>query len=147
MHTVRWITVIGITILLLWTSTYAAARELAIICNKDYPSNAITVNTIRKIYLGEKISENNIRIRPMENSNESIRKWFLEQIIGNTLDGYRGYWMKKFYQEGLIPPTKKASSAEVTQAVSQTSGGLGYVWADEVKSDEVKILLRLFIGN
>lgn len=55
--------------------------------------------------------------------------------------------MKKFYREGLIPPTKKASSAEVMQAVSQTSGGLGYVWGDEVKSDEVKILLMLYVGN
>lgn len=65
MHNVRWSMVIGITILLLCTTTYAATRELAVISNKDYPSNAITVNTIRKIYLGEKLSEGNIRIRPM----------------------------------------------------------------------------------
>lgn len=146
MNMLKWGIVTGILIWFLWDNIWASARELAIISNKDYPAGAITTARVKEIYLGERLSEGHIRLTPMEQNDESIKKKFIEKVLGSTVDGYKVYWIKKFFQEGITPPAAKASSSEVIQAVNQTSGGIGYVWGDEVKGD-VKVLLKIEVGN
>lgn len=142
--------VIGLVTLLLSGTFYASAyaRELAIIANKDYPLNSISASAVKDIYLGEKTSEGGVRIKPMDQKDEAIKKRFIEKVMGSTVDGYKAYWIKKFFQEGVTPPTSKGSPAEMIQAISQTGGSVGYVWTDEVKSDSgVKVLLKIEVGN
>ena len=143
----RWGVAVGVMAFLLWGNAYAMARELAIVSNKDFPSNAITAATVKEIYLGEKLAEGSVKIKPVEHNEEMLKKKFIEKVMGSSIDGYKAYWIKKFFQEGITPPTNKASSADVLQSVAQTSGGIGYVWADEVKGDGVKVLLKLEVGN
>src|SRR3972149_1989254 len=143
----RWGVAVGVMAFLLWGNAYAIARELAIIANKDFPSNAITAATVKEIYLGEKLAEGSVKIKPVEYNDEMLKKKFIEKVMGSSIDGYKAYWIKKFFQEGITPPTNKASSADVLQSVAQTSGGIGYVWADEVKGDGVKVLLKVEVGN
>jgi ABC-type phosphate transport system substrate-binding protein len=143
--------VIGLLALLLYGSNALAsayARELAIISNRDYPANTITAATVKDIYLGEKMAEGSVKVKPMESKDETTKKKFIEKIMGSTVDGYKAYWIKKFFQEGVTPPTSKGSPVEMIQAVSQTGGSVGYVWADEVKGDSgVKVLLKIEVGN
>ncbi len=133
-------------VLLSWGYTDAVAEEIAIISNKDYPSNTITLVKVKEIYLGEKLSDGYLKIKAFENNGESIKKKFIGEVMGITMDEYRAYWIKKFFREGVTPPFTKASSSDVIQAVSQTSGGIGYVWAEEVSSD-VKVLLKIDAGD
>jgi len=142
--------VVGLITLLLSGTFYASAyaRELAIIANKDYPLNSISASAVKDIYLGEKKSEGGVKIKPMEQKDEAIKKRFIEKVMGSTVDGYKAYWIKKFFQEGVTPPTSKGSPVEMIQAISQTGGSVGYVWADEVKGDSgVKVLLKIEVGN
>ena len=135
-------------VLLSWGYTYSAAKEIAIISNKDYPSNTITLVKVKEIYLGEKLSEGYFKIKTFENNDESIKKKFIGEVMGITMDEYKAYWIKKFFQEGVTPPTSKGSPVEMIQAISQTGGSVGYVWADEVKGDSgVKVLLKIEVGN
>ncbi|MDD5435047.1 MAG: hypothetical protein PH343_06430 [Nitrospira sp.] len=147
MNNLRWKSVIGVLMLLLWGYAHANARELAIISNRDYPASTISTTKVKEIYLGERMSEGSSKIRPMDQNDEPLRRKFIERVMGTTVDGYKAYWIKKFFQEGITPPTAKASSAEMIHAVGNTSGGIGYVWADEVKGDSVKILLKIDVGN
>ena len=110
--------------------------------------NSISASAVKDIYLGEKTSEGGVRIKPMDQKDEAIKKRFIEKVMGSTVDGYKAYWIKKFFQEGVTPPTSKGSPVEMIQAVSQTGGSVGYVWSDEVKGDSgVKILLKIEVGN
>lgn len=130
----------------LYASAYA--RELVIIANKDYPLNSISASVVKNIYLGEKTSEGGVKIKPMEQRDEAIKKRFIEKIMGSSVDGYKAYWIKKFFQEGVTPPTAKGTPSEIIQAISQTSGAIGYVWEDDAKGDSgVKILLKIEVGN
>lgn len=140
--------VIGVMVLLIWGNVHAMARELAIISNKDYPADSITLAKVKEIYLGEKMSEGSIKIKPLEHNDESIKRKFIEKVMGSTIDGYKAYWIKKFFQEGITPPVTKTSSVEIIQSVSQTSGGIGYVWVDDVKDAAgIKVLLKVEVGN
>src|SRR3989304_5467158 len=142
--------VVGLITLLLSGTFYASAyaRELSIIANKDYPMNSISASSVKDIYLGEKTSEGGVKIKPMEQRDEAIKKRFIEKVMGSTVDGYKAYWIKKFFQEGVTPPTAKGTPSEIIQAINQTSGAIGYVWVDDVKGDSgVKVLLKIEVGN
>src|SRR3989304_484769 len=142
--------VAGLTTLLLSGTIYASAyaRELVIIANKDYPLNSISASAVKDIYLGEKISEGGGKIKPMEQRDEAIKKRFIEKIMGSTVDGYKAYWIKKFFQEGVTPPTSKGSPSEIIDAISNTGGAIGYVWVGDVKGESgVKVLLKIEVGN
>lgn len=145
----RWkIISAGLLLVMVWgVFSLAYTRELAIISNKDYPTSTISTSKVKEIYLGQKMSEEGIKIKPMDQNDEHLRRRFIEKVIGSTVDGYKAYWIKKFFQEGITPPTAKASSSDMLHAVSNTSGGIGYVWADEVRGEAVKILLKIDIGN
>ena len=59
----------------LFASAYA--REIVIIANKDYPLNSISASVVKNIYLGEKTSEGGVKIKPMEQRDEAIKKRFI----------------------------------------------------------------------
>jgi len=150
MQYVKFSFVAVLTTLLLSGTIYASAyaRELAIIANKDYPFPSISASTVKDIYLGEKTSERGVKIKPMDQRDEAIKKRFIEKVMGSTVDGYKAYWIKKFFQEGVTPPTAKGTPSEMIQTISQTSGAVGYVWVDELKGDSgVKVLLKIEVGN
>ncbi len=147
MKILRWKIAIGILMLLICGNTQAYARDLAIISNKDYPASTISTAKVKEIYLGEKMSEGSIKIKPMDQNDEQLRRRFIERVMGTSVDGYKAYWIKKFFQEGITPPTTKASSTEMINAVGSSSGGIGYVWADEVRGDAIKVLLKIDVGN
>src|SRR3989304_6566604 len=117
--------VAGLITLLLSGTFYASAyaRELAIIANKDYPLNSISASAVKDIYLGEKTSEGGVKIKPMDQKDEAIKKRFIEKVMGSTVDGYKAYWIKKFFQEGVTPPTAKDTPSEIIDAISNTGGG------------------------
>src|SRR3990170_298833 len=93
-----------VVITLLFSGTFfasASAREIAIIANQDYPLSSISASAVKNIYLGEKTSEGGVKIKPMEQRDETIKKRFIEKVMGSTVDGYKAYWIKKFFQEGV----------------------------------------------
>src|SRR5574337_582839 len=137
MKYVKFSLVMGLVTLLFSGSIYASAyaRELVIIANKDYPINSISASTVKDIYLGEKTSEGGVKIKPMEQRDEAIKKRFIEKVMGSTVDGYKAYWIKKFFQEGVTPPTTKGTPSEMIQAISQTAGAVGYAWVDDIKGE------------
>lgn len=138
-----------ITLLLsctLYASAYA--RELAVIANNDYPLNSVSASVVKDIYFGEKTSEGRVRIKPMDQRDEAIKKRFIEKVMGSYVDSYKAYWIKKFFQEGVTPPKSIGTPYEIIQAISQTSGAVGYVWMDDVKGvSSVKVLLKIEVGN
>jgi hypothetical protein len=126
----------------------AQARELAIVANKMFPFDRLTTEAIKEIYQGEKTKEGSIKIQPFDQKDPSIKKKFLKEILGTTPDGYNGYWMKRVFQEGGVPPVLKEGSSEILQQITRESGGIGYVWKSEAEGKpNVKILLTIEVGE
>ncbi len=149
MKHIKILLIMAITMgLIILNSLVVLAGEIDIIANKDYPLDSINIIQLKDIYLGEVTMIKDVRIRPVEQKDELIRKKFIEKITGLSVDGYKAYWIKKFFQEGTVPPLIKSSAKEVIEAVKHIKGGIGYVWADEVKGvKDIKILLRIDTNN
>lgn len=144
----RLLMIIFCLVLVVCGNVYAFAREIAIISNKDYPVDALTKSKVKDIYLGEITVIGNTKVKPIEHKDTVIKEKFIENIIGSSIDGYKAYWIKKFFQEGIAPPVIKASSTEVIETVSQTNGSIGYVWADEAAGAKgIKVLLKVEVGD
>ncbi|MBI4715862.1 MAG: hypothetical protein HY760_08005 [Nitrospirae bacterium] len=121
---------------------------MAIIANQSYPSGSITPGVLKEIYRGEKSMEGSVRIRPVDQKDPVIKKHFLGKILGTTVDGYNGYWIKRVFQEGGVPPAIKGSPGEVIQVVGQEPGGIGYVWKSDVGGEKgIKLLLTIEVGE
>lgn len=127
----------------------AQAREMAIIANKAYPSGSIAIAVLKDVYRGEKTVEGGVKIRPIDQEESVIEKKFLEKVLGTTIDRYKGYWIKRIFQDGAVPPVKKKSSGAVAESVKQEPGLIGYIWKDEVdpKDTDIKVLLVIEIGD
>lgn len=127
----------------------AQARELAIIANKAYPTGSIAIAALKDVYRGEKTVEGGVKIRPIDQEESMIEKKFLEKVLGTTIDRYKGYWIKRIFQDGGVPPVKKKSSGAVMESVKQEAGWIGYIWKDEVdpKDNEIKVLLTVEVGD
>jgi len=142
---------VRVVITLLFSGTLFAsanAREIAIIAHPYFPMNSISASAVKHIYLAEKTSAGGVKIKPMEQRDEAIKKRFIEKVISSSVDGYKAYWIKKFFQEGVTPPTAKGTPSEIIQAISQTAGAIGYVWEDDIRGDSgVKVLLKIEVGN
>ena len=124
------------------------ARELAIIANKSYPFNQITVEALKEIYKGEKTVVGGTRIHPLDQKEPVIKKVFLNEIVGKSIDQYNVYWIKRVFQEGGVPPEIKSGSDDVLDTITHGTGAVGYVWKSEAAGrEDIKILLTIEVNH
>ena len=125
----------------------AFAAEIVIIANPAYPVQKIQLADLKKIYLGEKLYEGSMVLKPMDQADlNPIKKVFIEKVLVLSVEYYKGYWLKRVFREGSIPPAVKPSSREVIATVESETGAIGYVWAEEVGGkQDLKILLRVHV--
>jgi len=136
-----------VALLTLLASTTLYAEEIAIIANRAYPVNHISLMTLKEIYFGEKNTEDGVRIKPYDQKDTRIRKKFLANVLGIGEDRYNAYWIKKVFQEGGSPPAVRRNSEDVIRAIKEEIGGIGYVWMHEVDPSGIKVLLTIEVGD
>lgn len=141
-------TVLGLSLILVLLQGLAgplraAAAEIAIVANKSYPASEITLPELKKIYLGEKEYEAGIKINPLDQKESNpIRRQFAEQLLGSSVPVYNGYWLKRVFREGTIPPRVRENAREVLESIGDDPGAIGYVPAEETKGrKDLKVLL------
>lgn len=123
------------------------AEEIEIIANLDFPSNNLSIATIKEIYMGEKTTLGDIRIKPYDQKNSKIRRKFLDKVVGTNEDGYNAYWIKKVFQEGGVPPLAKSSVDDIINSVKEDAGGIGYIWKHDGNASGIKVLLIIEAGD
>jgi ABC-type phosphate transport system substrate-binding protein len=80
---------------------------------------------IRDVFLGEKQLDGNLKLVPVDNT--AIQPEFLSRVLQTDAQKYSARWTKKTFREGLAPPARKGSDAEVVEFVRTTPGAVGYV--------------------
>lgn len=140
MKLIRWVFAAGFLTL----CVEAQAGELLIIANKAYPADMITLEVLKEIYLGEKTVEQSVRILPVDQENPTVKKKFVEEILGTTIQRYDAYWFKKAFKDGVVPPVVRESSPDVILLLEREVGAIGYVWESEAQGKSgIKVLLTI----
>lgn len=140
MKLTRWIFALGFLAL----CAEAQAGELVIIANKAYPADMITLESLKEIYLGEKTVEQSVRILPVNQEDPTIKKKFVEEVLGATIQRYDAFWFKKAFKDGVVPPVNRESSSDVILFLGREVGAIGYVWKSEAQGKSgIKVLLTI----
>jgi len=122
----------------------AAADSLVIVTNQRYPVSKLTREEVREIYLGRRIIEQFLRIRPIDQSEPAIRTAFLQTVLDMSREAYINHWNRLIFQQGGLPPLLKESPEEVVKELLETDGSVGYLWAHDAEEQSgLKVLLTL----
>lgn len=111
----------------------AHAAEIAVIVNASGPLVSTTDMDITDIYLGDKRFEGGIKIAPLLYPEGIVKETFLRETVRMTQKGYKLYWTKKIFQEGIPIPKTPASPADIVNTVKETEGAIGFLPKDLLK--------------
>ncbi len=120
------------TIITLLLATNLYAEEIAVIVNEKGPLSGLEEGGIRDIYLGHITFLNGINIIPLNHREGEVKDRFLTNLVGKTSRGYRHYWMKKSFQEGMRLPASYKSFNQIVDKVKESAGAIGYLPASEL---------------
>jgi ABC-type phosphate transport system substrate-binding protein len=136
------ILILAVSVTLFWTAQ-ASAEDIAVIVNARLDVNAISLDDVREVYRGKIQFLSGKRLKPIDQSeNQEIRKAFLTEVLRLSKSDYTKHWMHLVFLEGTNAPVLRDDSTGVIQAVQESEGGIGYVWASEAANAKgVKTIL------
>ena len=138
----RWPEVLALASALWFCSALAHAEPLAVIVNKNNPSNPLSATTVAGMYRGETLywqGGDRIKLVNRENSAEA-REIFYFQVLNAKPD-------QVFYRQGTPIPVQSVierSDDAVVRFVGAIQGAIGYVSLSRLKQIDdglVKVIL------
>ena len=142
----RWSEALVIASTLCLCATLAHAESLAVIINKNNPTNSVTVTTLAGMYRGESLywpAGDRIKLVNREISAEA-RKLFYFQVLNAKPD-------QVFYRQGTPIPVQSVierSDEAVVRFVGAIEGAIGYVSLTRLTTlGDAQIKVILIIEN
>ncbi len=122
----------------------AAYADLAIIGHPDSDTGTVDIQSVKKLFLGERKSfPNGLHANPVNHVVGSPdRKVFFSSVMSMPESGYSRHWKRKLSKSTVHSPVELASHDEVLEEIANTPGSIGYIDADKV-DDSVKVLLTV----
>ncbi len=126
---------------LTFTATVAQAEEVVLIVNPANPLTEMTLENVKKIYLGKsKFFPGGGKVIPADQPEKTlVREIFYDVMIDKSPAKLRAYWSKRIFTGKGTPPIVKKGDEEMLAWVAEQPMALGYVFRKSV-DDSVKIL-------
>jgi len=122
-----------------------AAQQVAIIVNKANDVTGLSLDQVKKIFLGDKSTwPNGRRISVLSRpSGQSEREIVLKQIYKMGDAEYTKYFMQAAFTGRIAAPPKEAASpADMKRLVTENPGAIGYLIKEQA-DDSVKTVLTI----
>jgi len=114
-----------------------ANADIYVIAN---PSVDISAESLRDVFLGEKLMATGVKLVPVDNAVSQAE--FLTKVILMDQSKYTAIWTKKGFRDGLNPPDIKPSDADILTFVRKTPGAIGYIGAMPGSASGFKIIKK-----
>ena len=128
--------------LVLVAASATAQEPPRVIVNAANPATQIHRDALLAIYMGSMtVWKDGKPIAPVDHSMRSpVRAAFSEKALGKPLLTVQYHWLRKIAAERVRPPPAKSSDADVVAYVRANPGAIGYVSADSVLEETVKVV-------
>ena len=135
-------TVLGGLLALMMNAT--AFADLAIIGHADTEVDSLDVQSVKKIFLGERQSfPNGLKAIPVHHAAGSPdREAFFDNVLGMAESGHRRHWSRMRATGRGYSPAELGSYQELLQWVAGNLGGIAYIDTNQL-DDSVKVLLTI----
>jgi len=132
---------LAILTVLLMASMAVYADEVVIIVHPSNPLTEISVDDVKKIYLGKKkFFPGGSKVIPVDQpKGTESRKFFYGGIIGRSEAKLKSYWSRLIFTGKGTPPKVVGFDRVVKEWVANQEKGMGYILRGEADSS-VKIL-------
>lgn len=118
----------------------AFAASITVIVHPDSPLKEASQNEIKKLFLAKSTKIQGESLKPVaQNSSQSIRVVFDEDILGKNPARAKAYWSRLVFTAAGMPPPELDSNAAIVKWVSENPQAIGYV-EDSTVDSSVKIL-------
>ena len=122
----------------------AVNADIAIIVNEENPTQQLTIQQVRNIFLGRVLEFPNgqaaIPVAQAEGSQD--RRVFMRRLIQKSESQVKSYWARLMFSGNGSPPRELMDAEEVLNLVSLRPNLIGYMDASKV-DDRGKIVFRL----
>lgn len=119
-----------------------AAEPFVMIVNAGNPVSALSTQELSSVYLKKTTRwPSGEEIQPVDLKDPSAtRESFSHAIHGKSTAAVKAYWQKMIFSGREVPPSEKASDAEVVAFVRANRGAVGYVAAGAPLGEGVKVV-------
>lgn len=120
----------------------AFAASITVIVHPDNPLKEASKDEIKKLFLAKSSKIQGVSLKPVaQNSSQSIRIVFDEDILGKSPSRAKAYWSRLVFTAAGMPPPELDTNAAVVKWVSENPKAIGYV-EDSTVDSSVKALIR-----
>ena len=119
------------------------SKDIAIIVNKSNAISEITSRDLRRIYLSDKKKwDNGKNIMTLTlSASTKEREVFQSKVLGFTVSELKKYFNDQQIKGKTVKPAKVQKSTKAVEIlVSKIPMAIGYLFSDEVKNKNIKIL-------
>lgn len=132
-------TVLNIIIIFL-LSIPALSEDFVVIVNKNNPAHTIKKAMLKRLFTGRvKELEGAVAVPINQDLNSPQASKFLEEVIGQTPEIYKEYWVAQQIKGAGSAPMVQNGDEAIIKMVSAIPGAIGYISASSV-TDAVKVL-------
>jgi ABC-type phosphate transport system substrate-binding protein len=125
----------------------ARAEDIAVVANPALPAERLDLETLKKVFLGEKDYLDGIPVHPVDyRDDRKLRDGFLRATLGISCRAYDSYWVKEVFRSGHFPPVRVDDADGMLKNVATDPGAVGYVPVAHLKGvTSVRTVLILSI--
>lgn len=125
----------------LYCPTFAVC-EVVVISLKDTPLNSVSLDELRKRWMGESKLIKQIRVDIIDlNELQRDRFDFYQGILGISNRQLKAYWAKQVFRGNGFPPRMLESDADVMYWISEAPNRIGYINSENLTPD-FKVLYK-----
>lgn len=121
-----------------------AAREIAVIVNRQNPVSKLSEGELAAIFLTKRLywSEDHRILAFNAPARNPARVAFDRKVLGMDPDEVARYWIDRRVRGGHRPPRQLSSWALMLKVIAGVEGAIGYVPTSDV-DDSVKVLMKV----
>jgi len=124
---------------LLLTALNGLAEDIKVIANPSIPTDTISTQELKRVFLGEKNSLGSAHVEPVLEKGGAAHLVFLREYLRQSDIELQSYYGSLVFTGRASMPKILNSDAEVVAYVASTKGAIGYVSAD-IPTEGVKVL-------
>ncbi len=119
-----------------------ADAQVAVVTGAAVRLPPLAAPELAQVWLRRRQFVEGVRLQPVNlPAGHALRRWFSQQLLGQTPEELEGYWRDQYFN-GVLPPYVLGSEEAVLRFVAATPGAIGYVPAC-LADKRVRVLVQL----
>ena len=135
------IKIVYICLLLSFSCFQLNAEEIVLITNKNTQLKNVSLDNIKKIYMGRPSDIEGDPVHPvMLSMSHSDTKVFIQDYLKMTLFEFDQYWLEKELSGQENTPKNFYSSDKLIEFIKHNKGYIAYIGKNSVKKNGLKVI-------